>query len=101
MAFPRASMISDEYVMPEFSNERDLLSPLGIKDSGDWSQDGQSLTIDAVSFILSLSLNLINKCHRFSVAKIPVFTLKLALTMEKIIRIHCFLKFFEIGEAFL
>lgn len=60
MAFPRASMISDEYVMPEFSNERDLLNPLGIKDSGDWSQDGQSLTIDAVSVIISLSLNLIN-----------------------------------------
>ena len=101
MAFPRASMISDEYVMPEFSNERDLLNPLGIKDSGDWSQDGQSLTIDAVSVIISLNLNLINIYYRSLVGKIPGFTLKLALTTEKIIRIHCFLRFFEIGGAFL
>ena len=50
MAFPRASMISDEYVMPQFETERDLMRPLGAKESGDWSQDGQSLTIDAVSF---------------------------------------------------
>jgi len=42
-------MISDEYKMPQFFDNRDLISPLGIKDTGDWSQDGQSLVIDTVS----------------------------------------------------
>lgn len=49
IAFPRASMISDEYKMPQFIDERDLDLPLGLRDTGDWSQDGQSLIVDAVS----------------------------------------------------
>ena len=41
-------MIDVEYQMPDFDEERRLAHPLGIKDSGDWSQDGQSLYIDKV-----------------------------------------------------
>lgn len=48
IAFPRASMISDEYKMPQFIDERDLDLPLGLRDTGDWSQDGQSLIVDAL-----------------------------------------------------
>jgi len=48
IVFPRASMISDEYKMPEFDEKRDLSNELGLRDSGDWSQDGQSLVIDAL-----------------------------------------------------
>jgi len=44
--FPRTSMIADEYKQPSFDSVRNLNTPLGIKDSGDWSQDGQSLFID-------------------------------------------------------
>jgi len=44
--FPRTSMIADEYKQPSFDSARNLNTPLGIKDSGDWSQDGQSLFID-------------------------------------------------------
>lgn len=48
LAFPRASMIDVQYQMPDFGAERRLAHPLGIKDSGDWSQDGQSFFIDKV-----------------------------------------------------
>lgn len=46
LAFPRASMIDVQYQMPDYGEPRRLSHPLGIKDSGDWSQDGQSLFID-------------------------------------------------------
>ena len=49
LAFPRASMIDVQYQMPDFGAERRLAHPLGIKDTGDWSQDGQSLFVDGVS----------------------------------------------------
>ena len=41
-------MIDVQYQMPDFGAERRLAHPLGIKDSGDWSQDGQSFFIDKV-----------------------------------------------------
>ena len=41
-------MISDEYKMPKFEKNRYLTKPFGIKNTGDWSQDGQSLIIDQV-----------------------------------------------------
>lgn len=46
VAFPRASMIDVQYHMPNFNEKRLLQNPKGRKDSGDWSQDGQSLYID-------------------------------------------------------
>lgn len=48
LAFPRASMIDVQYQMPDFGAERRLAHPLGIKETGDWSQDGQSLFVDGV-----------------------------------------------------
>ena len=42
-------MIDVQYQMPDFGAERRLAHPLGIKDSGDWSQDGQSIFIDKVT----------------------------------------------------
>ena len=42
-------MIDVQYQMPDFGAERRLAHPLGIKDTGDWSQDGQSLFVDGVS----------------------------------------------------
>jgi hypothetical protein len=44
-------MIADEYKLPSFDSARNLNTPLGIKDSGDWSQDGQSLFIDQVCLV--------------------------------------------------
>lgn len=48
VAFPRASMIDVEYHMPDFQLNRTLSKSLGSHDSGDWSQDGQSLIVDTL-----------------------------------------------------
>ena len=56
VAFPRASMIDVQYHMPNFNQNRLLKNEKGSKDSGDWSQDGQSLYIDQVSQIVQFSL---------------------------------------------
>ena len=50
VAFPRASMIDVQYHMPNFNEKRRLSKPRGIKEMGDWSQDGQSLYIDKVLY---------------------------------------------------
>jgi len=90
-------MIADEYKQPSFDSARNLNTPLGIKDSGDWSQDGQSLFIDQVCLVFQALFDVFLSCLA---EKKMVFMLRLEQMMENIIQIRCFLKFIDIGKEF-